>query len=441
MKRYACLLVLLALLGSAALAQDPPTPTPATEPAVFYYFYTYIQPSGNRLIPGTGTFPNVPAYDITLDSVPQWVVGSAIPNDIPRWQVRDALGYVAQVVRPVDSDVPGLLRPEDRGEPASALPVFVVTAGAAGNLKSQDNPTNLTHPIPVRSGTAYVQVTYNGDMAVWRARDNVELARIPVNAVRDARLVTNQTDLIAVYAGATNQRYVHGVLGDDVEGSVLLVFQLSDTIFRVVATVQLDGENVFEGVAPIWADVNEDGIDDLITTVSNSTQGSQIRVYLFDGQQFTGEINSPAIGQGGRWWHQIAWGPFGPAGENELVAVRSPHVDATVQFLRLNPETNTLDVAAEITGFTSHVIGTRNLDMAVAGDFNGDGQPELVIPSADRTAVAGIQHTAEGAQVVWSQPLDGRLVTNLAPATLPNGALALAGGLEDGRLRLWLPDK
>jgi hypothetical protein len=220
-----------------------------------------------------------------------------------------------------------------------------------------------------------------------------------------------------------------------------VVFQLSDTIFRVIATAQLDGENVFEGVAPMWADVNEDGIEDLITTVSNSTQGSQIRVYLFDGEKFTGEINSPAIGQGGRWWHQIAWGPFGPGGEMELATVRSPHVDGTVQFLRLNRETNTLDVAAELAGFTSHVIGTNNLDMAVAGDFNGDGQPELVVPSVDRTAIAGVQHNAEGAQVVWSQPMGGRLVTNLAPATLPDGALALAGGLEAGLLRLWLPDK
>ena len=74
---------------------------------------------------------------------------------------------------------------------------------------------------------------------------------------------------------------------------------------------------------------------------------------------------------------------------------------------------------------------------AVAGDFDGDGQPEIVLPSQDRSRIAGIANTATGAEVVWELSLDGTLVTNLAAINTANG-LALAAGRSDGTVRLWL---
>jgi hypothetical protein len=79
--------------------------------------------------------------------------------------------------------------------------------------------------------------------------------------------------------------------------------------------------------------------------------------------------------------------------------------------------------------------------MAVAGDFNGDGQPEIVVPTQARDQLAGLQHMADGVREMWSLPLDGTLSTNLAAVTLPNGSLALAAGTDDGRLRVWMPQE
>lgn len=443
MMRYFCALMLLCVMIGSASAQETPVPTssPAATTNPIFYFYTYHRINGNRLVPGTGAFPNVPGYDVQLDSVPLWVVGGNVPGDIPRWQVRDALGYSQLIIRPVDSPIPGVIRSEDpevRGEPATALPVMAITAGASGNLKSQDNPTTMTHPVPLLDGSVYFQVTYNGDVAIWR--NNIELARLSLNALRDARPVVNSNGLIAVYAGATDQRYVHGILGDNFEGSSLVVVRLTSDQFGIQARQELEGEDVFEGISPFWADVNGDGQEDLVTTVSNSTVGSWIRVYLFDGSNFIGQVNSAPLGQDSRWIHQIAFGPFGPNGENELVAVRTPDVNGAVQFLRYNAETNSLDTVGEKEGYTSHMIGSRNVDMAVAGDFNGDGRPEIVLPSQDRTRIVGVQHTAEGVLEMWSLPVNGRIVTNLSAVVLPDSSLALAYGTDDGRLRVWLPD-
>jgi hypothetical protein len=433
------LLIVLLVSQGRSLAQDA-APTPTLPPLeALRFFYTYTRADGNRFIDGRGTFPNVPGYDVPLGAAPAWVVGGYVSGDIPRWQVRDAIGGTLQVVRPRDSAVPGLLRPEDEtAAPSTALPVLAAAPGVAGNLKSQDNPTILTHPVPLRDGTIYLQVTYNGDVAIWR--NDIELARLPLNALRDSRPAVNSDGLIALYIGATNQRYVHGILGDNFEGAALVVIRLTDTQFGVIARVDLEGEDVYEGLAPFWADVNGDGSADLVTTVSNSTEGTRIRVYLFDGEQIIGEVAGPAAGQGGRWRHALAWGPFGPGGENQLVAVLTPHVNGTVEFYRYNAEAQTLDVVAQQAGYTSHVIGTINLDMAVGGDFNGDGQAEIVLPSQDRTRIVGLQNTVEGVREMWSLPVNGRLVTNVCAVTTPEGALSLAYGTDDGRLRIWLPD-
>ncbi len=290
----------------------------------------------------------------------------------------------------------------------------------------------LTHPVAIDDDVVYVAT--NGDLVLWRNED--VLSRLPVDALPDARMAVNGDGLIALYIAATG-RYPHGIMGDETEGSTVAAFQILDDELHYFMRVDLSGGEVYEGIMPFWADVNGDGQDDLVTTISDSDNGAHIHIYLLEGTGIR-EIRGPAIGRGYRWRHQLAWGAFGPEGEMELVDVLTPHIGGVVEFYQYDGDA--LNIVASLPGYTSHVIGSRNLDMAVAGDFNGDGQLEIVLPNQERTRIAGIQHMAEGAQEVWSLPLDGTLVTNLAAVTLPDGNLALAAGTDDGRLRVWMPE-
>jgi hypothetical protein len=120
-----------------------------------------------------------------------------------------------------------------------------------------------------------------------------------------------------------------------------------------------------------------------------------------------------------------------------LVDVLTPHIGGVVEFYRL--EENELRIVAQVPGYTSHVIGSRNLDMALAGDFDGDGQVELLVPNQARTELAGIRRTEEGAVVAWTLDLEGRLNSNLAAVTLKSGEMVVGAGREDGVLRIWHP--
>jgi hypothetical protein len=229
-------------------------------------------------------------------------------------------------------------------------------------------------------------------------------------------------------------RYPHGVLGDRIEASSVTLVETEPTLMEVLTIPVPDGF-VIEGIAPIWADVDGVSGKEIIVTISDSEQGAQVVVYDESGIRVA---SGPAIGRASRWRHQIASGPFGPDGETEIVDVLTPHIGGVVEFYRRQGEE--LRIVAQVSGYTSHVIGTRNLDMAAAADFDGDGRIELLLPSQSRAELGAIRRTRDGAEVAWIIPVGGRVVTNLAAVGLLDGTLAVGVGRDDGVLRLWLPE-
>jgi hypothetical protein len=79
--------------------------------------------------------------------------------------------------------------------------------------------------------------------------------------------------------------------------------------------------------------------------------------------------------------------------------------------------------------------------MALAGDFDGDGSVEVLLPGQSLTELGAIRRTGDGAEAVWSVPIDGILTTNLAAVSFPDGGIAVGLGRSDGVLRVWLPDR
>ena len=94
-------------------------------------------------------------------------------------------------------------------------------------------------------------------------------------------------------------------------------------------------------------------------------------------------VESEPIGRGNRWRNQLGVAPTGPDGELEIIDVRTPHIGGIVTFLQLDDDR--LVVAADTAPYTSHVVGSRNLDMGVLADVTGDGRVEVVILSQDRS--------------------------------------------------------
>jgi hypothetical protein len=248
----------------------------------------------------------------------------------------------------------------------------------------------------------------------------------------DARLVVSDTGQIATYTRATD-RYTHGIMGDALEGGGLAVLEVANGAVNVVAEIELP-ENVFEGISPLWADIDSDGEQEIITTYSNPRDGAALRAYEANGNALA---NTTPIGQGGRWRHQVAVAPFGFNGETQLVDVRTPHIGGIVEFFDLVGDA--IEIQNAQLGYTTHIIGSRNLDMGLAGDFDGNGIPELVGLDQIREIVLAVENTPQGVTEVWRLPLGGSISSNFAAITLPDGTAALAAGTRGGTLRIWQP--
>ena len=54
-----------------------------------------------------------------------------------------------------------------------------------------------------------------------------------------------------------------------------------------------------------------------------------------------------------------------------------------------------LNLMAQQDGVTSYPVFSRNLDMALAGDLDGDGQPELVVFAQRFREVVALRRTEE----------------------------------------------
>jgi hypothetical protein len=289
--------------------------------------------------------------------------------------------------------------------------------------------STTTSPIESILNSGEIFIGKNGDLVY---QDEKGVAFKELDLLRDALILQNEEGQLLILSEPTEQ-YPHGVLGDDFEARSISLTSLYPEFSS--RTIEVQQPLVIEGRSAIWVDVDKDGEDEIVVTASEAQQGARLLLFSEDGALLA---ESTPIGQGFRWQHQIAVGPFGPQGEIEIVSVRTPHIGGEVKYYRW--EGDRLILVANIDGFSSHVIGSRNLDMAIAGDFDGDGAPEVLVPDLAMLNLAGLQRVASGVEVDWVLPIGSTLRSNLAAAVLRNGSIVLGAGRADGVLRLWPSD-
>lgn len=350
------------------------------------------RPSGDRVVGGQGPIEDV--VDVDLGLPVAWVLPSpAAPGR--GWIVVLEGGAVLEVAEGAGEVRAG--RPLPAGVPP------VASLAADGNVE-------------VRSALEAARELEAG-LGGGRA----------VAALPDARVVTAPDGTTVMLADPT-ARYGHAVLGDGIEAGAVAVARPDGSS----TVITIEPPAVVEGTSPLLADLDADGVVEIIVTVSDPEAGARLRAYTLDGA-VAGE--SDPIGRGFRWRHQVGVGPVGPAGEVELVAVRTPHIGGIVEAFRLAD--GRLSLVASIEGYSSHRLGSPNLDMALLADGDGDGRLDVIVPTRSMRALAILSRTDGGFEEVGRLGLDGVLSTNVAAVADPDGQLVLAVGTEDGQLRIF----
>lgn len=390
-----------------------------------YIGVTNQRQDGNRYMFGQIDLENTAPLDIPLDGKPLWVVGAPYEDGSVLWVVALENGSL-QGFKVLGGSYESVTLPVARlaaGQPPILLydgkDIRILNA-SAGRLAL------YSHPVLLENGA----LAYITDQGRLRIQGNSIYKEIDLDALPDARVLADGSGRVLLLVQPTTV-YDHAIMGDGLEAKA---FTLASSSGEVIDRTAFYSDQVVEGLAPIWADLDGDGLREIILTASNRQDGARLVVYSEAGEQVA---YSDAIGIGYRWRHQIAVAPFGPEQELELVDVLTPHLGGVVEFFQM--QDGKLVQVAKVSGYTSHVISSRNLDMALAADVDADGQIELLLPTQDLSALGAIQRTADGAEAAFEVPLGGTLSSNLAAVGLPGGGLALAAGVENGVLRVWVP--
>ncbi len=388
--------------------------------------YTYHRSDGNRLVAGSGGMPTAKVLDIELEGVPSWVVAAAAGRG-SIWMVALDDGRVLAFRIADGISVPVPLASATL--PPGAPPVLAIEQDLRPRLANivAGDSSELSHPV-LLSDDRLVYISTAGELVLEDRGGRSQ--SLGVNALPDARILVDEAERLLLYNQPTT-RYDHAVLGDGLEaGGAVLV----ETASGLQVVLQIDFEPVAEGIAPLWVDLDDDGRREIVVTLSDAERGAQIAVFTDDGLVLA---RGRALGQGYRWRHQVAIARFASDEVAEIAVVRTPHISGIVEFYRRRDAV--LDIATQLDGYSSHLLGSRNLDMALAGDFDGDGDQELLLPMQDFARLGAVERTSFGARMVWEVDLGGSLSTNLAAVQQADGQMLVGAGHEGGVLRVWLP--
>ena len=363
--------------------------------------------------------------DIPLPAKPVWIAG--IPHE----------DGIASAVAFEDGSLSAyLVNKEGHSEteitpnkiPAGMPLTIYFSDGKLFALTAPSDASPLTQPVIIeRNPFKMAYIATNGDLVILQDEEQTRLA---VNALPDSRILVNEEGKL-LFLSEPTEKYTHGVLGDSIEatGITLVETQPEPKILQKITTPKPD---VIEGIYPIWADMDKNGQREILVTLSNAQDGARIVAFSEDGNLLAEGI---PVGTGYRWRHQLVVAPFGSTGENLLAVIRTPHIGGVLEIYRLNG--NKLEIVKTISGISTHSIGSRNLFTAQAGDFNNDGQIDLLAPDQSHTNLGIV--TVESETIIWLE-LGAKLITNLASVTsTANSQVVIVGGLSNNILRIWLP--
>lgn len=266
-----------------------------------------------------------------------------------------------------------------------------------------------------------------GDLeASERGRDTIPASRVEVSGPITASLTGPTRD------------YAHDALGTAVHARSVSIaerrpVQMGATAQAVptdVAAVEAGPGAVFEDREPRLARLTRENGHEIVTIKSYIDRGSALAVIGRRDGRWRVLAETAPTGEARRWVNPAAVADFLGTGRPQIAVVRSPHAEGVLQLWDFDGDK--LSLLAEKPGYANHAFGRAAQDLAAAADTDGDGRPELVLPTADLRAVA-ILTMRGGIRELSRIELPARAATGLA-ALGAGPDLHILVGLEDGRV-------
>ena len=301
-------------------------------------------------------------------------------------------------------------------------PVVLATVDGLSDIVA-DRATGLVY---VRAGDTW-QIVVGGNRLVPAAEPP---AQPPADGLMpQARVVAGTNTIAAAWLADPTWRYAHGVLGDAVEAGTVRV-RLSDG--RAMHYTLADGF-VFEDLTPRLADLDNDGIDEIVLVRSSLTEGAALSAYPVGERRLEQFANSPAVGVPHRWLNPVGIADFDADGEADIAVVETPHLGRQLVIYRRDAAR--LIEMGRLAGFSNHAAGSTVLGLSAVLDVDGDGVVDMIVPDAARGRLAAVTFRGRRFAILGLGPEGAPIVTSVVLADLDgNGRPDILYGRADGTL-------
>jgi len=246
------------------------------------------------------------------------------------------------------------------------------------------------------------------------------------NALPDGRIAEGRRDIARAWLADPTDRYAHGVLGDAIEAESLVIERRD----RSRQTVRLGPDSVFEDIGPRIADLDAGG-EKVIVVKSYLKQGSALAVIGERDGHYAILAETPPAGAANQWLNPAGVADFDGDGNADIALVRMPHALGVLELWRWRDER--LDKVLDLPDVSNHAAGSRALRMSAVADFDGDGLPDLAVPSFDRKSLRIIAFAPKPRDIA-RVALPARAATDFALIKDQAGRPATLLGLENGAL-------